>query len=151
MSSLLSLGLIEERLRQAQREGNEIAVSTLRLALAAAKNQEIEKRSKGNNAPLDERELLGVFQREAKKRREAIEAFRKGGRENLANKEEKELAVISEYLPAQLSREEVKAAVREIAKGGGDFNAVMKQAMANLKGRADGKLVGEIAKEILGP
>jgi uncharacterized protein YqeY len=144
---------LEERMREdlvtAQKAGEQMRVDTLRFLLAQVANRAIEKRGKGNAAPLTDDEVTDVLQKETKKRREAIEMFTKGGRADLAGKEEKELAVVQAYLPATMSEAEIEKIVGAIAKKGGDFKTVMKAAMAELKGKADGKLVSEAVKKAL--
>ena len=122
----------------------------LRFVLSLLQNREIEKRGTGQSPVLGDEEIIEIMQREVKKRKEAIELFRKGGRPELAEKEEKELVFINEYLPAQMQREEITALVGELKKGGlNDFNSLMKEAAKTTRGRADGKLVSEIVREIL--
>ncbi len=122
----------------------------LRFVLSLLQNREIEKRGTGQSPVLGDEEILEIMQREVKKRKEAIELFRKGGRPELAEKEEKELVFINEYLPAQMQREEITALVGELKKGGlNDFNSLMKEAAKATKGRADGKLVSEVVREVL--
>jgi uncharacterized protein YqeY len=101
---------------------------------------------------MDDAEILDVLLKEAKRRDDAIAQFTAGGRTDLAENELKEREFLAKYLPVRMTREEVAAAVKAIVAGSvsRDFPAVMKEAMAQLKGRADGKLVGEIVKEALG-
>ena len=145
---------LEERIRTdviAARKGSEaFRVDTLRFLVAQIGNRAIEKRGTGTADPLTDTEVVEVLQKEAKKRREAAEVYARGGRADLAKKEEDELTILAAYLPAMMSREEVTAAVRRVAKSGGDFKAVMPKVMAELKGKADGKLVAEVVKEVLG-
>jgi len=118
--------------------------------LSLLQNREIEKRGTGQAPVLGDEEVIEIMQREVKKRREAIELFRKGGRPELAEKEEKELIFINEYLPARMRREEIVVLVCELKKSGlNDFNSLMKEAAKATKGKADGKLVSEIVREIL--
>lgn len=139
-------------------------VSVLRLSLAAVKNKELEKRyrfSKTEKAEklselsqLNDDEVLEVLTREAKKRKESIDIFDSGGRSDLASKEREELDIIEKYLPKQLSESEINIEIdkilSEIDSGGTrDFGTVMGLAMARLKGKADGKLVGGIVKKKL--
>lgn len=122
-------------------------LSTLRMLTAALKNAQIEQREKFSDDT-----AIAVLRREAKKRKEAGEAFTTGGRPELAAKELAELHIIESYLPAQLSAEQIEAAVAEAASAAGDapqFGQVMKVAMQKLKGQADGKVVGEMVKKIL--
>lgn len=114
---------------------------TIRLCLSAIHNEEVARR-----ATLDDAAVLGVLGKQAKMRRESIEAFRKGGRDELVAKETAELAVIEAYLPAQLGEAEIGAAVeRAIVETGASGPAaqgkVMQKVMAELRGKADGKLV----------
>jgi len=125
-------------------------VSAIRLLLASLEGKRIDKRD-----DLTEEEILGVLSTEAKKRREAATAFREGGRVELAEKEEGELAVIEEYLPAQLSDEEVAALVDEIvaetgAKQKSDLGRVMGKLMPRVKGRYDGSKVKAVVLARLG-
>lgn len=122
---------------------------TLRLALNALHNQEIELR-----APLDEPGIVAVLQKQAKQRRESIDAFEKAGRADLVAKERAELAVIQSYLPTQLGREEIaERAKRVIADVGAssprEQGKVMQRLMPELKGQADGKLVAQVVSELL--
>lgn len=95
-----------------------------------------------------------MLQKEAKRRREAIEQFRAAGREDLVQKEEEELKIIEEYLPRQLSDDEIRAVLEEIIEAVGaqsmrDMGRVMKEAMARMRGQADGRRVSELARELL--
>ncbi len=138
------LSRISEDIKIAQKAGEAARLNTLRFLSAQFQNREIEKRGSGSAGPLTDEETLQVIQREAKKRREAIELYRAGNRADLASKEEAELAIIGAYLPAQLSEAEIAVVVdRLVAKGPREFNAIMKMAMAELKGRVDGKAVGD--------
>ncbi|MDE2001457.1 MAG: GatB/YqeY domain-containing protein [Patescibacteria group bacterium] len=136
-------------LKEAMKAGAADKVGVLRMLNAAIKNKAIEK---GKDAVLSEEEALQVVAKEAKKRRESILAFEQGGRPDLAEGEKKELAILEAYLPAQMSREEVAAAVDKILAGMPDKSnqgLVMKAVMAEMKGKADGKMVSEIVKEKL--
>ncbi|MBI2075530.1 MAG: GatB/YqeY domain-containing protein, partial [Candidatus Harrisonbacteria bacterium] len=101
---------------------------------------------------LTDDEVMEVIGKEAKKRKESIVSFEAGGRADLAAEEKKELEILSVYLPAQMSEEDVRAAILRIvaASPSKALGPVMKAAMAELKGRADGALVGKIVKEKLG-
>ncbi len=140
---------IKENLTMALKGGDKDRAGVLRLLLAELNNKQKEKFG-GKPQPLADEDALAVLQKEAKKRREAIELFKKGNRDDLVKKDEAELKIIEEYLPKQLSREEVEKVVDDLAaKGAGDFNSLMKEAMKELKGKADGKVVSEIVKEKL--
>ena len=127
-----------------------VRLGTLRMVRAALKNCEIDKR-----APLEEADvLLQVLGTQAKQRRESIEQFRAGGREDLAAKEEAELAVLQEFLPRALGEDElsaaVVAAVAEVgAAGPRDMGRVMGVLMPRLQGRADGGAVNRLVREAL--
>jgi len=136
-------------LREAMRSSDELRKSALRLALAALHNAEIEAGSE-----LDESAVLGVLAKEAKQRRESIEEFRKGGREDLVAHEEAQLAVIEPYLPQQMTREEIVEAARAViagvgAKGAGDKGKVMPVLISQLRGRADGREINAVVTELL--
>lgn len=131
------------------RGGDTLRRDTLRMATSAAYN--VEKR---NGHPLTEDELLVVLSREVKTRRESVEAFRAGGREDLARKEEAEIAILSEYLPQALTDSEIGDLVREAvaATGAGsarDMGKVMGWLAPRTRGRADGKRVSEIVVQAL--
>ena len=140
---------IQEALKGALKLHQGVEVSTLRLLLSEIRYAEIAQQR-----PADDGKVLDVIAREAKRRRESIEAFRGGNRSDLAKQEEAELAILMSYLPKQMSREEIVAAAREAmdmvgAKGPSDKGKVMGQLMPQLKGKADGREVSEIISELL--
>ena len=144
---------LKERIRQdmtkAAKERNSLALSSLRMAVAAIQNGEIEAR--GELADEAVVRLLGTL---VKQRREAIELFRKGNRPELAEKESQEIAILSRYLPEELSAGEIEALAAEAvqatgAKGQADLGRVMKELMPKVGGRADGKAVREIVQRLL--
>jgi len=142
---------IDNDLREALKAKDSVKLGTLRMFSAALKNEEIALRGK----ELDDRKMVEVAGREAKKRKEAIESYKKGGRDELAEKEQKELEVLEKYLPQQLSDDKIKEVVQEVvgetgASGASDFGKVMGVVMSKVKGRADGAKVGEVVKEVLG-
>ena len=121
---------------------------------AAVKNAEIEARS--GVGEMDDAGVLRVVEREAKKRRDAIEEYGKVGREDRAEAEREELVILQEFLPAQLSDEELETLVREtVAEAGAstpkDMGAVMKLLTPKIAGRADGKAASETVKRLLSP
>lgn len=136
-------------------KGKEVLkVDTLRFLLAGIHNREIEKRSREGVQDLSEEEILEVLSREAKKRKEAAQIYEKGGRRELAEKENKELEIIKTYLPSELSEEEIKKIVGELAQKTGikdekDFGRLMGEAMKLLKGKAEASVVSRLIKEIL--
>ena len=136
-------------LKDAMRARDERRRSVLRMTLASLRNAEI---AAGHG--LDDAEAMGVLAKEAKRRRESIEEFRKAGRDDLVEKETAELALLSPYLPQQLSREEIQAAARQIvqetgASGLKDIGKVMPVLMQQFQGRADGREVSEVVRELL--
>ena len=137
-------------LRDAMRARDVPRRNTIRLLEAALKNAEIDKRG----AELAEADVLAILQRQVKQRRESIEQFEQGGRDDLAEKERVEIAIIEQYLPRQLSREEVavraQAAIEQIgATGPGDRGKVMGVLMRELRGEADGSVVNAVVGELL--
>lgn len=145
---MLQQKLIQD-LKEAMKSGNADKVGVLRMLNAALHNQVI---AKGKDAVLTNEEVMRVLLREAKKRKESVEAFQKGGRPELAEKERAELVLLEVYLPKQMSREEVAAAVEKVLAGLADKSnqgLVMKAVMAELKGKADGKMISEVVKEKL--
>lgn len=146
-------------LRAAMRAGDALRRDTLRSLLTAIANAEIArvnvKQAGASRQDLPEADVIDVVARQAKQRRESIAEYRKGGREDLASREEAELGVIEAYLPAQMSRDEVAEVVRAViaevgATGPKDKGKVMPAAMARLKGRTDGRVVNEVVGELLG-
>ncbi len=145
-------------LKSAMFAKKELEVSVLRQLLAAVLNKEKEKRFKSKEekeAYLTDEEFMEVILSEAKKRREAIDLFTKGGRADLAEKEKRELEILGKYMPEQMTAEEIKKLVMEaISKVGAkemkDMGKVMAELMPKVKGKADGNLVGSIVKESLG-
>ena len=124
-------------------------LSTLRSAI---KYREIELREKGKE--LDDGEVLEVIKKELKERREAIEMYNQGGRLDLAEKEERELKILEEYVPAELSDEELRIKIKEIIEKVGatnikDMGKVMKEAISGLKGLAEGERIRKIVEELL--
>jgi uncharacterized protein YqeY len=141
---------IESAMRDAMRARDERRTSTLRMAMAAAHNRQIEL-----GRPLTDEEVVEVLGRQVKQRRESIESFRAGGREERAQAEEAEAAILGEFLPEQLGEEELRAMVDEAvtqtgASGPSDLGRVMGALMPRTKGRADGKLVSDLVRQRLG-
>jgi len=141
---------IQEATKAAMKGGDRLTLSTLRLLLAALHNEEIEQRRE-----LTEEEILKTIVSLCKQRQDSIGLFRKGGRIDLVEKEEAELAILRGYLPQALTEDEVRTLIRgsidEVgAKGIQDLGKVMKQIMPKIAGRAEGKRVNDLAREILG-
>ena len=132
------------------KSGEAQRAETLRGLLSSIHNEEIAKRTKGGDSELSEEEVIGVLQKEAKKRREAIEIYGKAGRGDLEDKEKKELDLIGLYLPPQLERAEIENIVSKVISGSDEgFGQVMGKVMKEVSGRADSKVVSEIVKEKL--
>jgi uncharacterized protein YqeY len=141
---------IESAMRDAMRARDERRTSTLRLAMAAAHNKQIEL-----GRPLSDEDTLDVLSRQVKQRRESIELFRAGGREESAQAEEAEAAILAEFLPQPLSTNELEQLVHEaIAETGAsspaDLGRVMGRVVPQTKGRADGKAVSDLVRRQLG-
>jgi len=140
---------LTEDLKQAMRQGDERRKSTVRLVRAAITNAEIER-----GEELGDDEVLAIIAKEAKQRREAVTEFAKGGRQDLVAQEEEELQILLSYLPAQMSRDEIEVAARQViaevgATSMAQMGEVMRRLMSQLKGQADGSLVNQVVKEIL--
>jgi len=162
-------GNIRENLKEAVKNREELKFSVLRLLLAAIFNKEKEKRYKlskekpelsgeelEEESQLNDEEVIEVISSEVKKRKESILEFEKGKREDLVEKEKKELDILQKYLPEQLSEEELQKLAKEaIDKTGAkeikDMGKVMQEVMPKVKGKADGTLVSKIVKELLIP
>src|SRR5215469_4729804 len=144
---------ITKDMTQAMKAREELRLSTLRMVKTALKHKEIDKR-----APLDDKEAMQVLATLIKQRKDSIEQFTKGGRQELADKEAAEIKIIEAYLPKAMGEEEITAAVKAtIAEMGSptvkDMGTVMKNAMAKLQAtgaRVEGKTVSEIVKKQLG-
>jgi len=141
---------LSDDLKQAMRNGDGVKRSVLRLIMAAIKNTEIARQ-----AALDEdNDILGIIAKEARQRRESIEAFKQGDRQDLVAEEEAELTILNEYLPEQMAREEIITAARRVieevgAQEPGDKRKVMPKLIAQLKGRADGREINAVVTELL--
>ena len=146
------MGLKEElndQMKASMKSGDKVRLSTIRMLLSEIKNAEIAKRGE-----LTDEELMAVVSKEAKGRKESIEEFSKGGRQDLVDKESKELKVLEEYLPEQMSEDELRRTIEETveqvgASSPGDIGKVMGSLMPRIRGKADGKLANRIAREML--
>jgi len=145
---------LQKDLNNFLKEKNQTGVNTVRLLLAAILLKEKEKKYKTKEETLTDEEVLEVIFSEAKKRKESILEFEKGGRDDLVAKEKAELEILQKYLPEQLSDEELRKIVKEAvekvgAKDMKDIGKIMGQVMSKVKGKADGSRVNIIAKELL--
>ncbi len=148
MSSLYQR--LDQAFKKAMKGQQAVVLSTLRMLRTAIRHREVECKRQ-----LTEEEMQAVISSQVKQRREAMAEYSKAGRPDLANKEEEELNVLLSFLPPQLSPEEVEAEINAIiaevgASSPKELGRVMKTAMARLAGRADGRLVQEVAKRRLG-
>ncbi|MFA6493280.1 MAG: GatB/YqeY domain-containing protein [Patescibacteria group bacterium] len=143
------LDQIEQDIISAMKEKQEIKVSTLRMLKSALKNKEIQ-----NKEELSDENVIQVLQGQIKARKDSIEMYEKGGRAELAQKEEEEIEILKKYLPEQLSQEEIKIKVDQIIQEIGaqsiqDMGKVMGKASAEFKGKADMSEVSQIVKTSL--
>lgn len=137
---------IQNDMKTAMKAQQTVKVAALRMLIAEIKKREIDKRTS-----LDEPEIQKTISSMLKQRNDSIEAFEKGGRQDLADREKEEIAILKVYLPQQLSNSEVEALVVACIQETGattpnDIGKVMKAVLAKASGRADGKLVNEIAR-----
>jgi uncharacterized protein YqeY len=141
---------IETAMRDSMRARDERRTQTLRMAMSAAHNREIEV-----GRPLTDEDYLEILGKQVKQRRESIEAFRSGGREAMAASEEAEAAILAEFLPEPLSTDELEALVRAAiaetsASSPADLGRVMGKVVPQTKGRADGKALSDLVRHLLG-
>lgn len=155
---------IDQDFKDAFKTKQEARTSTLRLLLASIKNKELEKRTKlsksepleklGELSRLEDEEIIQVVSSELKKRKDSIEQYQKAERQELVKKEQKEIGVLSDYMPEQMGEEEILKLVKEAiqktgASGMADLGKVMGALMPQVKGKADGNLVNKIVREEL--
>ena len=146
---------ISSEIKTAMKSGDRNTVSVLRMVKAKILEKEVALRSKkGRDYQLKDEEAVGVILTYAKQRRQSIDSYREGGREDLAVQEESELLILQQYLPKQLSEEEVEAMVEQAisetgASGPQDMGTVMKALMPKVKGAVDGKLLSEMVQRKL--
>jgi len=141
---------LSEDMKVAMKSGDKLRLSVVRMLLSELKNEKIAK-----GAELDEAAERRVLSSYAKKRKEAMDAARVGGREEIAQREQAELDITMGYLPRQLSEEDLRAVVKKHVEASGAsgkdaFGAVMKQVMADVGGQADGKVISSLVRELLG-
>ncbi len=140
---------LHNSVKDAMKARDNLRLSAVRMIIAAVKNREIERRSE-----LDDNAVTDVITSLAKQRRESIKLYKEGNRPELAEKEEAELAVLLEFLPTQLTLEEIEAVVTQLIKeldahGSKDVGRVMKAVTPLTSGKADGKIVNEIVRKLL--
>jgi uncharacterized protein len=141
---------LNEDMKVALKAGDKLRLSVVRMLMSELKNEKIAK-----GAELDEASERRVLSSYAKKRKEAMDAARAGGREEIAQREQQELDITMSYLPKQLSDDELRAVVKKHietsgASGAAAFGVVMKSVMAEVGGQADGKIISSLVREMLG-
>ncbi len=153
--------IIEDNARRALKQKEEIVLQTLRMLLSSIRNREIEKRAKivksgvaenlDTAAQLTDNETLEAIRSEVKKRRDAIAEYEKANRPELAEKEKKEFAILQQYLPAEISDEEIEKLLQPLVTGVSmkDFGRVMGASMKVVSGRASGDRVSAVLKRLL--
>ncbi len=142
---------INNDLKQAMREKKALDLSVLRMLVSSLQNKKI---SLGKDAELSDEIVTEVVKSEIKKRKDSILSYRDGGRDDLAEAEEKEISIIEKYMPEQMSQEELEKVVKEVIDsmgevGPGDFGKVMGAVMGRVKGKADGTMVSGAVKQLL--
>ena len=146
---------IFDDIKIAMKARDQLRLDTLRMVKSKIQEKEVELRGKmGRDHVIEDEDILQVLATAAKQRRDSIASFRAGGREELAAKEEKELAIVEAYLPQQLSDEELLALVKEAVEQSGatspkDMGKVMKAVMPKVQGRADGKRINAAVRTLL--
>lgn len=142
---------ISDDMKSAMKSGDKARLEVLRFVLSGLNSALKEKTMKDPAATLSDEETVSILQKEAKRRKESIELFKQGGRNDLVQNEESQLAILTPYLPAQMSRDEIAKIVDDLeAQGFTEFNTLMREISKVTRGKADGKLVAEIVKEKLG-
>lgn len=146
---------LSDHIKNAMLQKDALRLGTLRMIKAKLLEKEVEKRTSPDKVGVTAEDEMQVLLSSAKMRKESIEEFEKAGRKDLADKERVELEIIQEYLPKQMSREEVEKIVNELAASLGaqtqkDFGKLMGAVMKELRGKADGKIVQEVVKAKLG-
>ena len=143
---------LESDMREALRARDQRRLSAIRMLRAAIANYEIARTDRKHpqfGQPIAEEDLLGVLRKELNQRREALQFAEQANRPDLVEKERAELAALEPYLPRQLTRDEIRAEVEQvIAETGREFRRVMPLAAQRLRGRADGRLVNELVREL---
>lgn len=143
------LDTLKSQLTTAMKAHDTVTVDTVRFLLAAVRNAAIDKYGAEGEAKVTDADILDVVKKQVKTHHESVEAFTKAGRAELAGQEKAQLAVLEQYLPKQMSDEELKALIAPVAAQGGDFGPLMGKAMAAVKGGADGGRVSAILKQLL--
>jgi hypothetical protein len=152
--ALSLLERLEDDLKQAMRAKDKVRLRTLRSLRAALKNKEIDQRKDGAQVALSEQDQLAVLRKQVNQRKDSIEQYEGAGRDDLVEKEKEELDVLNEYMPDQVSDDELEEKLQAIidevgAESMADMGPVMGRAMDELRGRVDGGRVQETVKSLL--
>jgi uncharacterized protein YqeY len=141
---------IREDMKTAMKSGEKDRLETLRFILSGLNLVQKEKEMKTPGSELDDFETISFLQKEVKKRKDSIDLFRRGGRNDLVEKEEIGISFIQNYLPKELQQEEIEKIIDDVLeKGFNDFSSVMRESVKVIGGRADGKIISEIVKKKL--
>ncbi|MCL4200506.1 GatB/YqeY domain-containing protein [Patescibacteria group bacterium] len=140
---------IRSQVTTAMKAHDAVTVDTLRFLLAAVRNVAIAKYGADGEAKITDADVLDVIKKQVKTHTESVDAFTKANRPELAKNEQAQLAILEQYIPKQLSDEELTALIAPVAAAGGDFGPLMGRAMAAVKGQADGSRVSAILKQLL--
>jgi uncharacterized protein YqeY len=147
---VITLEKIQADLKSAMKAHDEVRLMVVRMLVSAIRNKQIEVKQRDEAS---EELIVGVIKSEIKKRRDAAETYRQGQRPELAEKEESEIKVLEDYLPEQMSEDEIRLTVEAVIAEAGDkanFGQIMGQVMGRTKNQADGTVVSRIVKDILG-
>jgi uncharacterized protein len=140
---------IQADLINALKSGDRLKTDTLRYFIAAVKKYDIDTYLPGSTAKLTDDDVVKILKRQVKTHEESITAFKNGNRQDLVDKESKELEILKFYLPPEMTDEEIRAIVKKSITGAINFGQAMSMAMSKLKGLADGNKVATIVKEEL--
>ncbi|MCL6549336.1 MAG: GatB/YqeY domain-containing protein [Alicyclobacillus sp.] len=140
---------LSDDMKQAMKDKDKLRLSVIRMVRAAVRNREIEI-----GAELSDEEVLAVIEKELKQRRDSLQAFESAGRTDLAAEAKAEIAVLTEYLPEQLTEDQIRQLAQEIiaqvgAVGKSDIGKVMSQLMPKIRGKADGRLAQQVVQSLL--
>ncbi len=142
---------LSSEMKTAMKAGNPDRVGLFRMLISAINNKEIERKGQGKEGSMTDEEIVQLLMSENKKRKESAEVYLQGNRVDLADKEKKEMEIIGQFLPKQMSSEETEKAVAEILSRSGakEIGPAMKEVTKELRGKADMSLVSEIVKKKL--
>ena len=147
---MLSLATLRSDLTTALKSGESVRLGTLRMLISAVNNLGIAKYGAASEEKLTEHDILETIKKQAKTHRESIDAYKKAGRQELADKEKAELVVLESYLPKEISDEDLKIILAPVvASGEVNFGLLMKQAMEIVKGQAEGGRVAGLLKQMI--